>query len=326
MTDTSVPRTRSLGALVLVKDLLVGSALCLTPVTAILALGWLTRMMERTTRHAWMRPTEPVGWIMGPQGYGLMVRLFGGLGANIRMGLRTVLGLFFYTIPFTALWLLSWWAGWDNSFNKGYEQAWIGPSLGLTGVAIAILALTHLPYALAHFAVQGRFIALFEVRRIRMVFSRTGWRSVGIAALTVLLALPFFALRSLPVFVENIIPGFEALPPEDISTIIMGLTLAGAVWCFASLYILRFLAARLYARAAAHAARSPDHHALWHNAEAMGARTGHKRTRKILRPVWFILTAVIWLGLIAQIFVGQFMNYDPLLWITHPYFLLPWFG
>ena len=38
------------------------------------------------------------------------------------------------TLVPSLLMLFSWEAGWDNSFNKGYEQAAIGPTTGTLGI------------------------------------------------------------------------------------------------------------------------------------------------------------------------------------------------
>jgi hypothetical protein len=39
---------------------------------------------------------------------------------------------------------------------------------------------------------------------------------------------------------------------------------------------------------------------------------------------WLLLTAAIWCRLAMLIVFGQFMNYAPLAWLTHPVYLLPW--
>jgi len=85
------------------------------------------------------------GWVMGPRGAGLVVRLLGGLGANVSAGVRMLAGLAIWTLPFTILWLGAWWAGWENSLNKGYEQAQIGPAVFLAGTILALPLLTLLP-------------------------------------------------------------------------------------------------------------------------------------------------------------------------------------
>jgi hypothetical protein len=276
------------------RDLTVGGLLCLHPVTAIIALGWLTRRMA-----AIMGAGATPGWLMGPTGAGRVTRVFGGLGANIRDGVRTLAGLALLTLPFSALWLGAWWAGWENSFNKGYEQAAIGPAVWLGATIPALLILAHLPFALAHAAREGRLGAFAEWQSIRRMRAAAGWRAAWLALMSVILSLPFLGAQALPVFVEHIVPGFAAMTPEDQHSIAGMIALLTALYSFASLYMLRGMAARIALRASAKA---------W------------------LTPLWLILSCAIWFGLVAQIVIAQFMNYDPLKWLTHPMYLLPWAG
>src|SRR5262245_38641450 len=139
----------------------VGVPLCLTPATAILVLGWLMRMMQREEHYTRKRlqgaatgehgPRLP-HWITAetPIPAGLPTRWLGSLIDNVRHGFAALVTLAAGTLPFTFLWLFSWFGGWENSFNKGYEQAWVGRTIGLIGVAISLLLLSRLPMALAH--------------------------------------------------------------------------------------------------------------------------------------------------------------------------------
>ncbi len=54
--------------------------------------------------------------------------LTGGLRANLRSAARALACTYLVTIPGCFLWLAAWYDGWNNSFNKGYEQAAVGPS------------------------------------------------------------------------------------------------------------------------------------------------------------------------------------------------------
>ncbi|MEL6643838.1 MAG: hypothetical protein AAFQ79_07885 [Pseudomonadota bacterium] len=303
----------------LIRDLILGTLFCLTPVTALIALGWLTRVMGATIdRHRGQAP-EPVGWILGPKGQGGIARALGGLGANIRSGVMTAAGLAVFTLPFTLAWLGAWWAGWENSFNKGYEQASVGPLIWFAGTALALPVLAHLPFALAHFAAERRWPAFFELRRIHSVFAAAGWRAVWLALLSALTVVPFFGLRAMPVFVEGIVPGFAEMTPEAQLQVARGFMLAGAALSFAVLLFLRTMAARLYARSIPRAAaRWP---ALWPDVRAEGAVPS-----RVMRWVWLGLAMLVWLAVPVSIVFGQFMNYDPVLWLTHPLYLLPWAG
>jgi hypothetical protein len=279
----------------LVRDLAVGGLLCLHPVTSVIALGWLTRHMT-----AVMAPGTPApGWVLGPRGAGRIAGAFGGLAANIRDGLRTLIGLALLTLPFTTLWLGAWWAGWENSFNKGYEQAAIGPLVWFGATAYALLILPHLPFALAHAARAQSLSAFTHWRSIRQMRAAAGWRAPWLALVSVTLSLPLLGAQALPVFIESIFPGFARMPPENQQSIAGTIALLTAAYSFASLYTLRHMAARI-------AIRPP--------------------TRRVLAPFWFVLSCAIWVALVAQIVIAQFMHYDPWKWLMHPFYLLPWAG
>ncbi len=308
-----------------VRDMIVGTLLCLTPVTALLALGWQMRAVSRRVDARWGGETPAPGWLFGPRGSGWFSRLFGGLAANIRMGLLAFIGLAAVTLPFTVLWLGAWWAGWENSFNKGYEQSDVGPIVWMIGTVIALPVLAHLPLAVAHAAHEGRLSAFFEVRRIRSLASAAGWRIVWLALLGALLAVPFFGMRALPVFVEGIVPGFADMTTEGQAQVAFGFNLVGAALAFVLMLFFKLRAAAAYAVAAPRAA-SGRHAALWDGHPAQSITPRGRDPWRVSSTVWLLLASGIWLALPVLIVFGQFMNYAPALWLTHPIFLLPWAG
>ena len=293
----------------------------MTPVTAVLVLGWLMRRMRwQAGVQGAARPT----WVLGARGSRWLGRLAGGLARNVREGVLAGLSLFLATMPFAVIWLLSWWAGWENSFSKGYEQAWVGPSLGMTGVLVFCLTMIWLPMALAHQAVENRALALFEWRKVRSVVRHTRWDYMLFAIASVVLALPLFGHRALVVFASDLIPGFDSMTFEEVGSIAAGINVAVAGYVFVSLVILRGWSARIYARAVARALAGPEAE-LWENTQLKAAPLGG-RSWKLTHLVRACLLAFIWLSLTVQIFVGQFMNHDWHLWVTHPFTLLPWAG
>ncbi len=316
----------------LIKNVVIGTLLCLTPVTAVFVLGWTLRFM----RNIVLRRLSPdpalsggTGWLLGPRGSGRITRLVGGAWQNARSGFAAALSLAAATLPFTGLWLGSWWAGWENSFNKGYEQFWVGPTLGLTGVAIGLWVMAHLPMALAHQAVEARSFALFEIRRVRRLVAFAGWRYVFFAAFMVFAALPLFAARGLPAFIDGVIPGFTDRPLEQIEQVAGVIDLAKAGYIFVSLLVLRAWSARLYARAAGRAVNAGEPE-LWQGS-TIARLAGHAANGAPVRLPWrlfrfirLVLLMAIWFGLVAQIYLGQFLNQNWWYWLNHPYLLLPW--
>lgn len=314
--------SRVLGA---AKTLLLGTALSLTPLTSILVLGWLTRRMHATIEARLTRaPQPPPGWLLGPSGQGTVVRLAGGLGANVRAGFATLAALFLFTAPFTVLWLGAWWAGWENSFNKGYEQAAVGPSVFLLGTALALPLIALLPLALAHAAAESRAAAVFEARRLRALAAHAGWRLPGLGFLTLGFALPLFAARGLPAFAGAILPGLEDMSSAEIAALEGRIALAEAAYAFAALLLLRGLAARIYARAAPAAAGADP--ALWARSRARLAARFSAAPSRPARALWLLLALAPGLGLSFLVLAAQFLNYGWWHWLTHPFLLLPWPG
>lgn len=308
-----------------VFNLAVGSLLCLSPLTSLLALGWLTRRMAARVGARFGQPADHPGWILGPRGKGWIVRLLGGLAANIRAAVVSAAGLAALTLPFTMLWLGAWWAGWENSFNKGYEQSAVGPATWFVGALIALPILAHLPMALAHASAEGRFGAFFEYRRIRSVFRAAGWRVAWLALVSVVLCVPFLGVRALPVFIEGIVPGFAEMTPAEQLQVARLFDFSGAVLAFVIVLFLRDCASSIYGRAAPRAARGRAK-AVWKDHAALGTVCTGREPSRPIAALWLVLSCVVWLGLPILIVMSQFMNYTPVLWLTHPVFLLPWVG
>ena len=85
-----------------VINLILGTLFCLTPVTALIVLGWLMRRMRMVAlRHAGL-PYQPPGWILGAAGNGRIARVLGGFAANIREGVMAATALALATAPFTV--------------------------------------------------------------------------------------------------------------------------------------------------------------------------------------------------------------------------------
>ena len=300
-----------------IKNLIFGTVSCLTPFTAVIALGWLMRYMRSVSLERigdnQFKNADP-GWILGPKDSGFLSRCLGGIWNNIVVGMGGAISLLLVTLPFTGLWILSWWAGWENSFNKGYEQAWVGPIVGFTGVAISLWLLAHIPIGLAHQAVENRWFALFQFRRVRQLVSLAGWRYVAMTFVTVLFSLPLFALRGLPVFIEGIVPGFSELSPYRIQEIANLIVLSKGAYVFVALVILRKWTAIIYANAVI-------------RSRAIYPETSIEPTKKanwFLRTPHLFLLMIIWFGFVFLIFFSQFLNNSWLLWINHPFLLLPW--
>lgn len=295
--------------------------LALHPLGALLVLGWLMRLMRdeaalnRRMQAADLGPRRaplPSLVMADPApGRGWLMRQIGGLWLNLRDGVAALVTTTLGTLPFTALWLMSWWGGWENSFNKGYEQSWIGPSLGLLGTALALPLLTRLPMALAHQAAEGRMSAFFARHPVARLIRAAGWRYAVLAVLSALAALPLFALQGMPVFVEDWSPGFVDRDPEDVQTFIAGYRLVATAYLVLVLIALRRMAARLHARASL-------------IVEAGGPARGTARRLGAWACVAVCWAA--WFAVVAQVFVAQFLNHQWVVWFIPPLSGLPFFA
>ena len=307
-----------------IANLGVGTLLCTGPVTAILALGWLTRRQGNLARTQFGSAEETPGWLLGPRERGRIARALGGLGANIRTGAMALTALLAWTLPFTLLWLGAWWAGWENSFNKGYEQAFVGPSVFLFGALLAALILPALPLMLAHLATEDRFSAAFELRRIRSLVAQAGWRIPALMVLTALAALPFAAARGLITTATDWAPWIQDLTPEDLAALQGRITLALAALAFVSTWVLRAVAARVYATAAPRAAGLKP--GLWDGSQAAEAACPARARSRLMTALWYGLAMAITLGLAFLILAGQFLDHAWWRWLFHPALTLPWAG
>lgn len=312
-----VPLFRRFGSLL---RMAIAVILCLTPLTAILVMGWLMRAMRVESAAARLRLEDPANgpprpslpnWLLsraGTERRGLR-RWTGSMASNIRLGFASLLTTAACTLPFTLLWLFSWWGGWENSFSKGYEQAWVGPSVGLLGVAISFPLLTHLPMALAHQAETRRVSAFFSISHVRRLIRQVGWRYTWLCLAIVITAFPLFVAKSAPVFVENWSPGFLDRNADELAKFAANYRLAATIYLVLAVTWWRRAVARLYARAA------------WRleQLEATGVREYRVVTWTRTMIIW-----LIWFGLVAQIFIGQFMNHQWVAWLNPPLLGLPW--
>jgi hypothetical protein len=318
--DMNRVRRPLLGKLASLGRFAVGVVLCLTPVTAVLVLGWLMRLMEREEHYARKRlqgraadergPRLPRWITVGtPTSASFSTRWLGSLVDNLRHGVGALVTLAVGTLPFTLLWLFAWWSGWENSFNKGYEQAWIGRTIGLIGVAISLPLLARLPMALAHQAAEGRMGAFFAFHEVRQLIRLAGWRYVGLSLLFVVAAMPLLVAKGAPVFVEQWSPGFTGRNAAEIEAFGRGYRFWTSCYLLAALLFLRRASARLHARATLASA---------------SANASPSLLSWIAATVRSLLLGIVWLALVAQIFVGQFLNHAWIAWLNHPLMALPW--
>lgn len=363
---------------------LVGVLLCLTPITALLVVGWTSRAMQRAVFKTWyadnghddetgsfqsavLRDYSTRRFVRWPnwfiaedlmmrlgdskaaeagvfrRAFVFVVSLFGALWSNLKMGLLTVLATWTLTLPLMMLWLLAWWGGWENSFNKGYEQAWVGPVLGFVATVLFMLAMTYVPLAQARLAAAGTWRSFFDYRLVRSLV--TG-RPVSVLKLTIYMVIAGLVIavyRIAPLAIGNFFDVVAELSERRLLALKAGLYGLGAALAFALFVWVRVAAAKVYARAILDAVRNGRLRAdrlsegersfltalrllepETQDKPGMLTRAVVSSGRGLLRFGVGLPALALWFAFAALIFVTQFFNHDWLAWINHPLIQLPW--
>ncbi len=267
------------------------------------------------------------------------------LWLNFKIGLQGLFCTFLLSGLGCLIMLFSWEFGWLNSFNKGYEQAVIGPLTGLLGIFIFIAAMFYVPMAQVHQAVTGDYRAFFDIRFVwRLIHARLS-AYVFLAAVIVLLSAPLEILKIAPVSFDDNFDTWTNASDAEVYRMLQNYFLLSSFVLFLALMIWRWLAARLYRSAVLRVlergwvTRAELHPTLaqWLDRlaifpvptlESAGityvVKTG---SRMIYRRLLFVLLFFIWLAFVAKVYVGQFLKMDPGQgFLNHPLVQLPYFN
>lgn len=266
-----------------------------------------------------------------------------GLGWNVRAGLAALFCTYALTLPGCALWLGSWYDGWQNSFHKGYEYAFVGPFTGLLGSALFMLAMLYVPMAWAHLAASADYRAFFQLGFVWRLVRQSLGANLRYAIAFALILLPVSVLRAAPVAFTSIAPAFEDADPATVHQAMNLYFLAAGTYAFLAFVAVHLLAARMYRfsvlkllrrnpalvcelpqavyRALGELELIPsDRPAKRHPVVAALAYTGRWTTRPIL---WAGCLAV-WFAVVAQLFISTFLHFIPFWsWMNQPLVHLP---
>ncbi len=365
-----------------VWKLFLGVALCQNPLLSVLVIGWSIRFMRRAVlKGLWLEsPLRREGvafeafverladgadarhwpnWILSqnfsrllrgePTGRGRLRRLpracLGSLAANLRLGAQGLLNVWALTLPAGLLWLFAWWAGWNNSFHKGYEQAWIGPATGLLGVGLFIAAMGYVPLAQARQASTGQWRAFYDFGLVRAALRERRRTGLALAAGFAVVSLPVMFLKTLPGYLGQVRPTLATMSGPELVQVLNDYYFTASVPLFLGYLLVRRFAARGYAAALVSAVRGgvvPAERLAPREREALAAlgllesRVGPSRPILLRALGWsgsrlagsaaLAATWLLWFAFVAQIFVSEFLNYHPLVgWLNQPLVHLPWF-
>ncbi|MBI1369258.1 MAG: hypothetical protein GC162_11480 [Planctomycetes bacterium] len=343
---------------------LVGAVLCANPLTAIVIVGWTLRAMRRATFKHWHSASSvgtagmtfaefaaedpataplvrwPNWFIRQREGHWLGDSLW----LNVKRGLGGAFNTWVFTLPGCVLWLFAWYDGWNNSFNKGYEQAAVGPLTGLAGTMLFIAAMMYVPMALAHQAAAGNWRRFYDFRLVWTLVRRHAWACVGLAAMYALLSMPVILLKTAPMFFDRQ-PNYDAMTDAQVYQQLASYFLMASFIVFPIFVALRLMAAKLYARALAGAIRKgavaaesiseTERHVL-DRLDLLAIEEPTKRHVVVATVGWAgsrfgriaagAAAFMIWFTFVAQIYVSEFLNYHQAIgWLNQPLVQLPYF-
>ena len=301
-----------------------------TVIGAVVLLGYVYRRMQNHSIAVWTA-SRFVGprWLAAEQPTQGWRRYAGSLANHAATGVSATLSLAVLVLPSAALMAFSWYAGWNNSFYKGYEHAAVGPLLGLTGIGVGLVVMTYLPYAQARHALTGDWRMFFNWRQNLLLIGMRPFANILLPTVYACTGLAVAGARGLLTFVPQM-PAFQSIEQDP-----AGFLGSWFFWWGVPFVILFFLtkriAARLYARALLRALRGGHiAHGELHDAEryyirgALGTATARQSrglANTLVRVLWPL---VLWFPMFAVLYAQQFVNYLGVWgWLNHPLVLVP---
>ena len=343
---------------------LAGAVLCMGLVPSVVVVGWVQRAMQRSVLTRWFlieHPPEQLGDFLGADASSAVHShwpnwikcagklrsppdLLASLWLNIKLGIGAIFNTWVLTLPVCGLWLFAWYDGWNNSFTKGYEQAGVGPAIGLLGVALFIVVMLYLPMAQARQASTGSWRAFYEFPLVWGLIRRRWWACVKLALLYSILSIPVTALKTAPMMF-NRLPGYADSTDAEVLEFLGTYFFLGGVVVFGIYLCLRLSAAKVYADSVIAAIRAGDlepeqlgglERNILARLDLLDADTQPERGAIVrvargfsfwtLRCAATAVAVIIWFSFVAQIFVSEFLNYHPVVgWLNQPLVQLPWF-
>lgn len=341
--------------------------------TSIIALGWLQRWMQTVVLRGWWKqsgrrqresfdefcddlsssPLAPAGSGVGVQADAPAARPnwlvqqrvdqdiwklpWHSLWLNFKIGFQTLACTYLITGWGCLSMLFSWQFGWMNSFNKGYEQAWVGPLFGLIGSILFILAMFYVPMAQAHMAATGTARAFFHFKFIWRLIKARPTPYLGLALLYFVFGLVFEVARIAAIMNQD----FPANAPDISNAEALAALRGYFAWCtlglFVSLLLLRGLTARVYRNAVLKALGQgriqitdvPPRQAEWlERLNLIPAPVERHFVVRVVRWSYRRILAValftVWLVYLIRFYGGVFVAYHPYIpFLNHPLVHMP---
>ena len=358
-------------AVIFLLKFAVGMFCCQSLLFSFLLVGWTYRFMQRTALKAWWKRSNSTtllsdfldshdhlswpNWIVH-QNFGETFRahkfkaLFHSLCLNFRFGLAGAFNTFVLTLPGCALMLFGWYDGWNNSFNKGYEQFAVGPATSWLGVFIFAAAMLYVPMAQARQAITGEWRSFYQWRLVWRLVRLRWLQSLGIAAVYAIISFPILFLRAGAPYLQGKAGKMSAeqlmaIPHEQIVQSLNHFYFWCALLILPAFVFVRWLAARNYAAGTAIAIKRGMIAAFGLSDFERGAlarlnilepapatprhiilRVAARAWRFGLRCAAITAIFLLWLIYIFELYICQFFHYIPGVgWLNHCMVQLPWF-
>jgi hypothetical protein len=254
------------------------------------------------------------------------------------------------TLPGCALMLFGWYDGWNNSFNKGYEQFAVGPATSWFGIFIFAAAMLYVPMAQARQAITGEWRSFYQWRLVWRLVRLRWLPSLGIAAVYALVSFPILVLRAGAPYLQGkatkmTAEQLMALPHDQVVQSLNRYYFWCALLILPAFVFVRWLAARNYAAGTAIAIKTGLIAAFGLSDFERGAlarlnmlepapalprhillRLAARTWRFGLRTAAMTAVFLVWLIYVFELYVCQFFHYIPGVgWLNHCLVQLPWF-
>lgn len=344
---------------IFVAGLLIATLCCHSMLTALLVIGWMSRRMRvQVLRHWWKKSVffqegkrfeewmQQIPDDLNQNGKKKIVRrTFYALKENFRMGFQSILNIWILTLPAMAFWMASWHIGWNTSFNKVYEQAPVGVSLGVLGILFFIFSLFYVLPAQVRQSVTGDWRTYYQFRVLWPMIRQKGMTSFWIACCFSIASIPVTISQMAPTFFTQGFPELDAMTDAQLLEWISRYFFWVCLGSFVLYYLTHSLLARLYASAFLQLVRqeSIPLEALtpfeqWVLKKLQLEPTPVSRNTPLIlevlkkntrRATWIgtcVATFLVWFTLVIQIYACAFINYQPFrTWLNQPLIQVPCF-
>lgn len=353
----------------------VGGLLSTFLVFSVIVVGWTARAARREALKTWWRRsparlrgesfrdftaaqsateefTDWPNWLLGPRTrseshtFRLRIRrIAGGLVRNLRVGIPMAFNTGVLTLPSGLLWSVAWFAGWQNSFNKGYEHAWFGPTVFILGMLFFTATMAYLPWAQARQASTADWRRFYDFRLLGRLIRKHWLASVGLAVVWAAACGAVLLMKLMPPLAQYVPELTDLSAPEALKVSHRFFALM-ALGLFPLYVAIRLLAARIYAQALCTAYQTGGitedelGEAEWHALRRLELLTPQPRPERkwFLRLARWLATRtgqitaaaslfLIWFGLSFLVVVSEFVAKTELGrgWWNQPMIQLPWF-